>query len=289
MKRFHFLFFCILLVGLISMPCISTETKQAITSTNADYSKLKENTVEDDKIEVEKDIIESILAASKENLQAAQNYHDSLRMIATTVRILVPLVPILVIVFAVSGWIGRRRVINWLYRELKFEEREAINRAEVCVCEGYEHYKIARNIYEENPQDPMYKRLVTLAAAYTENALIIIERIFNPERPRNKYEEFMVTDIFSNLAYFYAILQDEKKFPEGLRYAKWSFEKGEKYVDFDWIENYLFFISQFAASIPHDEKPRAKEAFYNYKKTLLAQGICTQQEVDDYKKIFSSF
>jgi len=283
--------------------------KKEIEIIKQSVEKLKENTkqnisiekrlgaVEDNLKEMSSPTENMILKIAKENVNAAKNYHDSIRTIINVFWCIfwIIVVGLTILISSLKlniplprEWAGK--ILDNLVSEplLRMKEKERIRTLKNLNAEGLLHYNKSEGL-EINQR----KVFIGLAIEYTESALLIAKEVFNLE-PRNREEEIDLCRIYTNLTYYYSYIQD--KFTKAYECAKNSLRYVFKYEGdaklfksrLNWIDNFLFFCKQFFDKISQEDKKLAQKFFNNYKDLLLSVGICNKEEIEQYGKIFST-
>lgn len=131
--------------------------------------------------------------------------------------------------------------------------------------------------------------MMSLAIDCSEDAYDRIKNML--EKPNNRDEDKFFTKICSNLCYYYGMGKKETKFYEGLVMAKLSLKKGQKYNHLNWIDNYLYFITQFIfhPELEKKEVDSAKKILQKHKISLIAQAIRSKDEINSFEDTFSTY
>lgn len=244
-------------------------TEEAVTSTNADYNKLKKKI----------DKINSIyLDISDEKLKLSKSILSSVR--GTYIFIGV----ILTLVITVLGYLGVQHVFpkliekkvekgieDMVQRKLQETYKETnIALARICFRDGFTRYK-----------EKKLKRAVEL----TERALEFMKKSYPSGAPEGKEEEIFWGMVHGNLAYYYAEQKDVSKYNEALKYAQESLVMGRKHNILCLIDDYLFTIFSYDVK---DEaiKENASKIFQSWGKELLETNEIDRNRYKDYETFF---
>lgn len=139
-------------------------------------------------------------------------------------------------------------------------------------------------IYDIIGIDVFYKGRLTDAIAMGERAVKYIEQAFG-KTPEDMYEMRVVAKLKSNLAYYYAATNRTDMSPVALEYAEIGLQIGEKFLDTDTIDTFLFVYKKFGMS--REAQKKWISTYENHKDKLEQYDKLNDEEREEYKNYYN--
>lgn len=233
--------------------------------------------------DVRTEISEKILDIAKANKDVTKDYYETIKTASFIIRWIIPIGFIIsLLILIIKSNSIKNFLCDWIYKGFRIDERDTKNWAKMINIQGIFYYNEAVRLKKRD--DRAWKSMIDLAIACNEGAYKRIKNMH--EKTQNKDEDKFFTRIKSNLCYYYGMAEKEDKFFDGLELARLSLNNGQKYNNLNWIDNYLYFITQFISNeaLEQEEIDKAKFILRKYKASLMANDICSKDGIKFFEQ-----